>query len=255
MWTFASILTLGFREEERAVKSYGQFCPVAKAAELFCERWTPLIIRDLAAGASRFSELQRGVPLMSPTLLSRRLKQLEAENVIERIPLPVGKGHGYRLTPAGMEFVPLVQELGIWGQRWSRRQLAEGEIDLGLLVWALERNVDVRAFGPGQSVVRLNLTDQPPAKQLWWFVNRDDHCELCLEDPGLDVDLYLESTLPDMIYIVRGDISLSQAIDRGKIESIGSTQIQRALAKWLNFSPLTKIDSKREDAMKTPNSG
>ncbi len=231
------------------MKSYGQFCPVAKAAELFCERWTPLIIRDLAAGASRFSEIQRGVPLMSPTLLSRRLKQLEAENVIERMPLPSGKGHGYSLTPAGVEFVPLVQELGVWGQRWSRRQLAEGEIDLGLLVWALERNVNASAFGTRQCVVRLRLTDQPQAKQLWWFVNKDDHCELCLEDPGLDVDLYIESTLPDMIYIVRGDLSLARAIDDGKIEAIGSTQTQRALAKWMNFSPITKIKSKRKDTL------
>ena len=237
------------------MKSYGQFCPVAKAAELFCERWTPLIIRDLAAGASRFSEIQRGVPLMSPTLLSRRLKQLEAENVIERVPLSSGKGHGYRLTPAGVEFVPLVQELAVWGQRWSRRQLAEGEIDLGLLVWALERNVNASAFGARQCVVRLRLADQPQAKQLWWFVNKDDHCELCLEDPGLEVDLYLESTLPDMIYIVRGDLSLARAMDDGKIEAIGSTQTQRALAKWMNFSPITKIKSKRKDTLHNPQVG
>ena len=230
------------------MKSYGQFCPVAKAAELFCERWTPLIIRDLAAGASRFSELQRGVPLMSPTLLSRRLKQLEAENIIERRPSSNAKGWTYHLTPAGNEFVPLVQELGVWGQRWSRRQLADGEVDLGLLVWTLERSVNAGAFGARRTVVRLQLPDQPPAKGLWWFVNQDDECELCLEDPGFDVDLYLACTLPDMIYLVRGDLPLTRAIDSGKLEVVGSGRAQKTLGKWLNLSPLAKIRSRRKDA-------
>src|SRR5262245_63791734 len=112
------------------MKSYGQFCPVAKAAELFCERWTALILRDLAWGATRFSELQRGVPLMSPTLLSRRLKQLEAEGIVERRADGKGGTPTYHLTDAGAEFVPVVEALGVWGQRWSRRQLAQGEIDL-----------------------------------------------------------------------------------------------------------------------------
>src|SRR5215475_3263262 len=124
-----------------AMKSYGQFCPVAKAAEIFCERWTALILRDLAAGAERFAELRRGVPLMSPTLLSRRLKQLEAEGILERRRSSGRRGFSYLLTQAGREFVPLVEGLGVWGQRWSRRGLRKGEIDLGLLIWAPERSV------------------------------------------------------------------------------------------------------------------
>ena len=134
------------------MKSYGQFCPVAKAAELFCERWTPLIVRDLAAGATRFSELHRGAPLMSPTLLSRRLKQLWSEGIVERRRAPGGKTWTYHLTPAGQEFVPMIEALGVWGQRWARRQLAENEIDLGLLIWALERGVNPNAFGQRRAV-------------------------------------------------------------------------------------------------------
>ena len=117
------------------MRTYGQFCPVAKAAELFCERWTPLILRDLALGASRFSELQRGVPLASPTILARRLAQLVAEGVVERRGGPRGR-RTYHLTPAGQDFVPVVMALGLWGQRWSRRELAAHEVDLGLLLWA-----------------------------------------------------------------------------------------------------------------------
>jgi DNA-binding HxlR family transcriptional regulator len=230
------------------MKSYGQFCPVAKAAELFCERWTPLIVRDLAAGATRFSELQRGVPLMAPTLLSRRLKQLEAEGVVERRRSVGGKSWTYHLTPAGGEFVPLVEALGVWGQRWSRRQLAEGEVDLGLLIWGLERGVDPDAFEKRRSVVRLQPTDQPAAKSLWWFVNRDGRCELCLEDPGFEVDLYLACRLVTMIYIVRGDLGLGQAIESGRLEVIGEAKARRALRAWLNLSPLTGIRSQRADA-------
>jgi DNA-binding HxlR family transcriptional regulator len=230
------------------MKSYGQFCPVAKASELFCERWTPLIVRDLAAGATRFSELQRGVPLMSPTLLSRRLKQLEAEGVVERRRSASGSSWTYHLTDAGREFVPLVEALGVWGQRWSRRQLAEGEIDLGLLIWSLERGVDPKALGDKRSVVRLQLTDQPEHKSLWWFVNRDGGCELCLEDPGFEVDLYLACSLVTMIYIVRGDLALTRAIDNGKLELIGQAKARRALGPWLNLSPLTAIPSQRPDA-------
>ena len=146
------------------MKGYGQFCPVAKAAELFCERWTPLIVRDLANGATRFSELRRGVPLMSPTLLSRRLKQLEAEGIVERRRAATGNSWTYHLTAAGSEFVPLVMALGVWGQRWSRRQFAEGEVDVSLLAWSLERGVDATAFGNSSTVIQIRFTDQTEAK-------------------------------------------------------------------------------------------
>ena len=231
------------------MKSYGQFCPVAKAAELFCERWTALILRDMAWGATRFSELQRGVPLMSPTLLSRRLKQLEAEGIVERRRKNGQRGASYHLTESGLEFVPVVEALGVWGQRWSRRQLADGEVDLGLLIWGLERSVDPTAFGGRQTVVRLQFTDQPAHKQFWWFVNRDDGCELCVHDPGLEVDLYLACTLPDMIYVIRGDLSLSRALDEERLEALGDRSRLKALGRWLNLSPLAAVPSARPDAV------
>jgi len=230
------------------MKSYGQFCPVAKAAELFCERWTPLILRDLATGATRFSELRRGVPLMSPTLLSRRLKQLEAEGVITRRPALKGRGHTYHLTDAGREFAPLVERLGVWGQRWSRRALEEHEIDLGLLIWAMERSVNAKAFAADRTVVRLQLTDQPKGKGMWWFVNEAGAVELCLHDPGHETDLYLACTLPDMIYIERGDLPLARALESGRLEALGERSVVSKLADWLNLSPLTTVGSQRQDS-------
>lgn len=223
------------------MKSYGQFCPVAKAAELFCERWTPLIIRDLAAGATRFSEIHRGIPLISPSLLSRRLKQLQAEGIIEK--RHSGKSGTYHLTTAGSEFIPMVEALGIWGQRWSRRELVDEEMDLGLLLWAIERNAKADAFGTGRAVVRLELTDQPSGKQLWWFVNENGACQLCVHDPGFDVDVYLACTLRDIIYVVRGDVGLDNAISTDRLEVIGERSVTGQLASWFNLGPITKIAS------------
>jgi DNA-binding HxlR family transcriptional regulator len=235
------------------MRSYGQFCPVAKAAEVFCERWTALIIRDLAAGATRFAELQRGVPLMSPTLLSHRLRQLEAERIIERRRAPRGLGATYHLTSAGREFVPLVEGLGTWGQRWARRSLTKGEIDLGLLIWALERSVKGEALGPGRKVVQVELTDQTASRRHWWFLHEAGGTQLCLEDPGFEVDMYLRASLPDMIRIVRGDVSLRAALERERLDVTGPGRPRSRLAGWLNLSPLAAVRSQRvEDPERAP---
>jgi DNA-binding HxlR family transcriptional regulator len=231
------------------MKSYAQFCPVAKAAELFCERWTPLILRDLAWGSTRFSELQRGVPLMSPTLLSRRLKQLEAEGVVQRRPQSNRRGWTYHLTEAGREFIPLIDALGFWGQRWTRRELSDNEVDLGLLLWSIERRASADAFGKDPTVVRLVFTDLPVGRNIWWFVNQDRHCELCLNDPGFEVDLYLSCTLPDMIYVIRGDLPLERALASERLEAIGTATARWRLAAWLNLSPLVGVKSVRTKAV------
>lgn len=227
------------------MKSYGQFCPVAKAAEIFCERWTALIIRDLAAAPMRFSELKRGVPLMSPTLLSTRLKQLEAEGIVTRRKGDTGKHWVYQLTPAGQEFAPLVAALGVWGQRWSRRELEEGEIDVGLLVWALEKDADPNAFGPHRTTLRLDFPDQPSNKRRWWFVNEAGRCQLCVQDPGFDVDLFVQATVPDLIYIWRGDLAYTAAVDSGRLELLGARQSVGAFRKWLAIAPIAHIGSQR----------
>lgn len=230
------------------MKSYGQFCPVAKAAEVFCERWTPLILRDLALGASRFSELQRGVPLASPTLLSQRLKILAKEGIIERRKTASGNSWTYHLTSAGEELAAVVISLGVWGQKWSRRELAEHEIDLGLLLWGIERCAKPEAFGTKRAVVELTLTDQIETKRRWWFLNEADRCELCLKAPDHKVDLFVEATLPDMIYVWRGDLPLAKALDAGRLHVDGASRMRAAFSRWLGISPLAHVQSMRSDA-------
>ena len=230
------------------MKSYGQFCPVAKAAELFCERWTALILRDLAAGATRFAQLKRGVPLASPTLLSRRLKQLEQEGVVERHRSRSGRSWTYHLTRSGEEFAPLIHALGVWGQRWSRRELQKHEVNLTLLLWALEMSVKPAAFDGRRCVVKLTFSDQPEHCRNWWFLNENGRAELCFHDPGFDVDLYLITGLPDMIHIYPGDVSLAAALAQERLKAHGVGWARRSLRHWLVPSPFAHVKSKRVHA-------
>ncbi|MBM9595932.1 winged helix-turn-helix transcriptional regulator [Roseitranquillus sediminis] len=220
------------------MKGYGQFCPVAKAAEIFCERWTALVIRNLGAGAERFNDIHRGVPHMSATLLTRRLRQLEAEGLVTRRRSASGKSWTYHLTEAGAEFLPLVGALGVWGQRWTRRDLAEGEIDLGLLIWGLEYSVDPAAFGPERHVLRLDVIDQPESKRLYWFICDGGDLELCVSDPGGETDLFLAATLRDLIHIYRGELSLAVALGTGRLIADAPPRLARRLPAWFNFDTM-----------------
>lgn len=226
------------------MKRYGQFCPVAKAAEVFCTRWTPLILRDLAAGPRRFSQLQRGVPLASPSLLSARLKELEAEGIVTREKTGSGNAWLYRLTEAGAEFAPIILALGTWGMHWTRRALAEGEISLDLLLWALEQSSDPAAFGRGRTLVELRFTDQPEHKRRWWFLNTDGTLEFCIRNPGHEVDLYVDADLPAMIHVWRGDMTLRAALADGRIELHGSRAARDAFPGWLGISQLAHVPSR-----------
>lgn len=219
------------------MKGYGQFCPIAKAAELFCERWTALVIRNLGAGATRFSDIQRGVPLMSSSLLSRRLRQLEAEGILERRRSARGQSWTYHLTEAGREFLPLVAALGAWGERWTRRDLVADEMDLGLLIWGLEFTVDPDALGPGRRVLRLEFTDLPAHKRYAWFVCEEGSVELCVTDPGYDTDLFAAASLRDMIHLYRGDLVVRRALDEERLALDGPRALCQRFAAWLNKAP------------------
>lgn len=229
------------------MRRYGQFCPVAKTAEVLCQRWTALILRNLCWGATRFSELQRGVPMMSPTLLSQRLKELEKEGIVER--RGAGRGGSYHLTEAGRDFAPIVEAMGVWGQRWARRELEPEEIDMDLLLWGIERSARADAFGRQPAVVQVSFPDQPAGKQVWWYLMDEDRCQLCVDDPGRAVDLYVSGTVADVIRVYRGDVSLAHALASGRIEALGAEADRRALGPWLNLSPLAAIPSRRREGV------
>lgn len=155
------------------MRGYGQFCPVAKAAEVFAERWTPLILRELFAGSHRFSEFQRGLPLISKTVLAQRLKDLEAAGVIESRPRAEGRGRRYFLTTAGEEFRAIIESLGQWGQRWVRNLANPEDLDAGLLVWAMRRRVNLERLPSARVTVQFDFHGVPrnrSGRETWWLV-------------------------------------------------------------------------------------
>ncbi len=232
----------GRRKLRGIMKSYGQYCPVARAAEILSQRWTLLILRDLLGGVRRFNDLRRGVPLMSPSLLSRRLKDLEKWGIVTRVRDAESGAVEYRTTPAARELRPILELLGAWGQRWVRNQLIDDELDVSLLMWDVSLRVDPKKFGPGQTVIGFEFKDRPRLKKgdwwvdKWWLVLADGESDLCLRDPGFDVDLYIATDLRTMTRVWMGDIPVREALRSEAIELQGSRSLVDSFERWLPLS-------------------
>ena len=214
---------------------YGQFCPVAKAMELLDERWTLLVVRELTLGSRHFNALRRGVPKMSPALLSKRLQTLVRAGVVER--WDDGNRVSYQLTEAGKELEPIVEALGRWGMRWVP-ELGDDDLDPHLLMWDMHRNVDLEAVPDGRTVLAFVFPDVAPDARRWWLVIAGDGVDVCDHDPGFPVRVTAESRLRTMVGIWRGDLSWPAALRSGELVLHGTSQAQRALPRWLKLSPL-----------------
>jgi len=218
---------------------YGQFCPVAMAAEIVCSRWTALVLRELLAGSSRFNDLRRGVPRMSPTLLSRRLKELEHAGVIAV--RRVGPGAvEYKLTEAGEELRGVVESLGRWGQRWFESSLSLKNLDASLLMWDMRRNLVPAPLPDRRCTVKFLYPEVRPSHRAWWLVVDGGVVDLCRSDPGYDVDLYVQGSLRSMTAIWMEHSTLSAEITAGRIDVTGHTGIARSMHQWLGLSPFAK---------------
>jgi DNA-binding HxlR family transcriptional regulator len=222
--------------------SYKQFCPVAMAAEILCTRWTVLVLRELIAGSTRFNDLRRGVPRMSPALLSQRLKELEAAGVICRAPVPKEAGvYEYNLTDAGKELEPLVMAFGVWGQRWIQSRLSLQNLDAQLLMWDMRRNLDPSPMPEKRSVIHFQYPEQPPSQRIWWLiVEPDTDCDLCAIDPGFDVDLYVSTDLKTMTAIWMGADTVRKAIAAKRLLLTGDRKLASNIQTWLGLSPFAK---------------
>lgn len=221
------------------MQSYGQYCPVARAAEILNERWTLLLMRDLLGGARRFNEIRKGVPRMSPTLLSKRLKSLEACGLIVRRQAGKSGPVEYLPTPAGLEIKAIIELYGAWGQRWVRNRLGEDELDVNLLMWFLRCGIDRQHFPPGRSVVHIEYSDRPRLSNgtwwldRWWLIVSEDEIDLCLQDPGFEVDLYVVTDLRTMTDVSMGDIAVREALRSRAIELHGSPLLTKGFERWL----------------------
>lgn len=234
-------------------KGYGQFCPVARAAEILAERWTPLVVRELLAGSNRFADLQRGVPRMSSALLSRRLKELEHAGIVERRPADRGRGSTYHLTPAGRELMPVVEGMGLWAQRWVRHDLvADDNLDPDLLMWDVRRGVGAAAVASDDRfVVRFEFPGMPSSRRRYWLVFDRGETDLCIRDPGFAVDLAVSAPVRTLIEVWLGHRTIAEASRHGQLAFEGPREHVRAFPDWFalsRFAPAGRAPPGRDEA-------
>jgi DNA-binding HxlR family transcriptional regulator len=214
---------------------YGQFCPVSMAAEILCTRWTALVIRELLCGTTRFNDLRRGVPRMSPALLSKRLKELEKAGIV--LALRNAKGVvEYRLSPAGEDLRPLIMGMGFWGQRWVESHLTLRNLDPALLMWDIRRNLNPEPLPPRRCTIQFQYPELAAAKRNWWLVVDGGSVDLCGFDPGFELDLLVTSPLKNMTAVWMGISSIKHEIEAGHIKLEGNRNIARAIQRWMGVS-------------------
>ncbi|MCU1502709.1 MAG: yybR 3 [Ilumatobacteraceae bacterium] len=231
--------------------TYGQFCPVAKASEVLTERWTPLIVREMLCGSTRFNEIRRGVPTISTALLTTRLGQLCRSGVAHKV--GSGRTTHYELTEAGRELYPIIEALGTWGQRWARSEYGPAELDSSLLMWDIRRFLQPGGLGglggtPPSSgsrsaVVPVRVTVEfqlrvGRALDRYWLVVDDRGVDLCMVDPGFDADLVVTGTLRGLTEVWMGDQTMRQAVAAGVLQLNGSRALVRQFPDWLGQHPV-----------------
>jgi DNA-binding HxlR family transcriptional regulator len=214
-----------------AMNGYGQFCPVAMAAEVFAERWTPLILRDLLSGARRFADIHRGVPRISRNLLCQRLDSLAYHGIIERKPMANGRGFEYHLTAAGREFAPVIESLGTWGYKWSSRNLRDEHLDPDFLMYALQHLMRKENLPDHRIVIAFQFREKPN-RRYWLVLSRPD-VDVCLFDPGFGIDLEVVANLRAFADICLGHLTVRDATVRGTLTLLGARDLCRKFPTWL----------------------
>ena len=224
-----------------ASTAYGQFCPIAKAMEILGEKWTLLLIRELLMGGSRFTEFQRGLSQISPTLLTKRLTLLEEEGLIIKRKIQGQRGYEYFPSEACKELLPIVESVGQWGMRWARDQMRDDDFDLQLLMIYLQRSVQPDKLPGNTTVIRFNFTDVTDYAT-WWLVVEGDDVDICIHDPGKDVDIYFNVGLRTMCELWMGERSYRQAIKAGDLNLVGPKALTRDATLWLKPSIFDGIE-------------
>jgi len=226
------------------METYGQFCPLSKASELLAERWTLLVLRELLLGSERFAEIQRGVPTMSPSLLSKRLRSLERAGVIVKEKRP-GAGFSYRPTAAALELQPLIVGLSAWGHRWLRTDYRDEDLDPSFLMWDIRRNVKPEALGERKIVVSFSFPAARSPQKTFWLVSAPGDADLCMTDPGYPVDVEVVADLRALTKVWLGDLTLSAARRTDAIRIEGRPASIRQFERWLGQHPLAVVQRGR----------
>lgn len=214
------------------MSAYGQFCPMSKAMEVLDERWTLLVVRELLLGSTHFNDLRRGVPKMSPALLSKRLKTLTRAGVVERT--EIDGRTAYSLTPSGQELATVVNALMAWGVRWVG-ELGEEDLDPHLLMWDIRRTVPIDEWPRARTVLEFRLSDVAPKASRWWLVVTDGNADVCDVDPGYEVTATVQTSLRTLTRLWRGDTTWSQELIKGPegVQLSGPAEVRRLVPVWI----------------------
>jgi DNA-binding HxlR family transcriptional regulator len=217
-------------------RSYGSFCPVAQASEVVAQRWVPLILREIMVGYHRFNEIRHALPLISPSVLSQRLKSLEDDGVIRRRREP--DGVTYHLTASGEELRPIVDALGHWARKWVTRDYRSYELDAGVLMWSLRRHVLPERFPRGRTVLHFQLEGEQRHRRYWWIVvqrGEEEDVDVCMTDPGHPVTLTVSAKLRTLVDVLMGDATLRQVLRQGLVTVEGERALARRFETLLQF--------------------
>lgn len=214
---------------------YGQFCPIAKATEILGEKWTFLIIRELIMGGRRFNELQRGLGDISPALLTARLKSLEEQGLVARLPISGQRSYEYYPTEACQAMLPVLISLGEWGLVWARHNVVDADLDVEFLMFYLERSIDPSKLIGNENVIQFKFKDLVQ-QQNWWLLVKDQKVDLCITDPGKDISVYFFCTVRTMHDVWMGDRSYSEAMKSGDLTVQGEPALLRNIKSWLKPS-------------------
>lgn len=225
--------------------SYGQFCPIAMASEILCSRWTMLVLREMICGSTRFNDLRRGVPRMSPTLLSKRLKELVEAGVVAEHRIGKGGPTEYVLTDAGRDLQAVIMSLGLWGQRWVQTSVTLRNLDPSLLMWDMRRRIATTSLPDRRCVVQFLYPELAAGRKSWWLVIERGEVDLCAVDPGHDVDLYVHGSLRSMTSVWMGLTTLQDEVDAGAIRVTGDPALARSMEDWIGLSPFAQEPKRR----------
>jgi DNA-binding HxlR family transcriptional regulator len=211
------------------VRTYGQYCPIARGAEIFAERWTPLIIRNLYLGCRGFNEILEGAPGLSRTLLSERLRHLERLGIVESAAKANGRGRHYELTAAGRDLYAVCNALGEWGAHWL--EIAPEHLDPFVALWSMCNALRRDRLPDQRVVIRFDFTNRRPQERFWLLVEHGD-TEICREYPGLDEDLFVTAEAEAFVRWHAGQLGWAEATRDRRIELHGPSWLVRAFPTW-----------------------
>jgi DNA-binding HxlR family transcriptional regulator len=216
---------------------YGQYCPVARASEIFADRWTPLIVRELLAGLRHFNDLDRGLPGISRALLVERLRRLERMGIVERRASADGRAVEYAPTRAGRELQRVIDVLGGWGARWAFGDPRPSELDPVVLLWWMRRRVHRQRLPAGRTVIQFDFRGERSGS--YWLVLERTDVSVCLQHPKFDVDLHVSADIAAFYRVWLGRTTLGAAMRAGLVRIDGMPSAARAFPRWFAWSPMS----------------